>query len=255
MQATQMTKKSSNKRDIAQLSVISGRSMCPNCRHPLAARDLIPLLSWLSLQGKCRYCTKPISPQYPLVEFATAILFIVSYLWWPNVLNGTQTSILILWLMLVVGFMALIVYDVRWQLLPNRIIYPLGLIAAALSVIQIASANRPAAALLNVILAVLVGGGIFYVIFQVSGGKWIGGGDVRLGWLLGLIAGTPGRSFLIIFLAAVLGSFLSVPLLLTKRLKRTSKIPFGPFLIIAAIATELFGASILQWYQRTFIQF
>src|SRR5690348_8244818 len=66
-----------------ELSIVSGRSMCPDCHHELAPQDLIPVLSWLWLRGKCRYCSKPISWQYPLVELVTAALFIVSYLSWP----------------------------------------------------------------------------------------------------------------------------------------------------------------------------
>lgn len=252
--STETSKKKPSQRYLAQLSVARGRSMCPHCKHQLAAQDLIPILSWLMLKGKCRYCKQPISVQYPAVELATAAFFIVSYLWWPVALNGAQISIFVLWLVLLVGFMALIVYDLRWLLLPNRIIYPLGAIAAAMSIIEVSTATRPAIALVNLILAVAVGGGIFYVLFQVSAGKWIGGGDVKLGWLLGLVAGTPGRSLLLIFLAAVLGSLFSVPLLATQRLKRTSTIPFGPFLIIAAIIVQLYGASILVWYQRTILK-
>jgi leader peptidase (prepilin peptidase)/N-methyltransferase len=254
-QSAVRAKKAPNPSYMAQLSITKGRSMCPNCKHQLSHQDLIPVLSWLNLRGKCRYCKKPISWQYPLVEAAMASFFVVSYLWWPVPLSGAQVSIFILWLVLLVGFMALTIYDLRWQLLPNRIVYPLGLVAAVQAVISIATAHRPAVALLNLILAVAVGGGIFYVLFQVSAGKWIGGGDVKLGWLLGLIAGTPARSLLFIFLAAVLGSLFSVPLLATKHLKRTSKIPFGPFLIIALIIVQLFGVSILHWYKQTFIKF
>ncbi len=108
-------------------------------------------------------------------------------------------------------------------------------------------------ALLETVLAVAVGGGIFYVLFQVSSGKWIGGGDVKLGWLLGLTVATPARSMLFIFIAALLGSLASLPLLATKRLQRNSTIPFGPFLIIGAIIVQLFGHTILLWYQRTFL--
>jgi leader peptidase (prepilin peptidase) / N-methyltransferase len=234
-------------------SILSGRSMCPHCEHELAAKDLVPLFSWLSLKGKCRYCGKPISSQYPLVELATALLFVASYTWWPVALNGAQTAIFVLWLAILVGLVALTVYDLRWYLLPNRIMYPLGGLAAIQAVIAVAAANKPLIALLNTVLAVAVGGGIFYVLFQVSGGKWIGGGDVKLGWLLGLIVATPARSLLFIFLAAILGSLVSVPLLATKRLKRTSTIPFGPFLIVAAIVAELFGAHILDWYQHTLL--
>jgi prepilin signal peptidase PulO-like enzyme (type II secretory pathway) len=230
------------------ISILQGRSMCPHCRHELAVRDLIPVLSWLSLRGKCRYCGKPIASQYPLVELITALLFMVSYLWWPEALHGAQIAVFGLWLLLLTGLMALLVYDVRWSLLPNRILYPLGFVAAAQAVVAITTAYRPFTALLNTTLAVIVGGCIFYGLFQISGGKWIGGGDVRLGWLLGLVAATPARSLLFIFLAAVGGSLVSLPLLATGRLKRTSTIPFGPFLIVGLIIVQLFGAGILHWY-------
>jgi prepilin signal peptidase PulO-like enzyme (type II secretory pathway) len=237
------------------LSITKGRSMCPHCRHELAAKDLLPVISWLVLKGRCRYCGKPISPQYPLVELLTASLFAALYIWWPVPFNTAQTVIFVLWLALTTGFMALIVYDFRWMLLPDRILYPLGVLAGIIAVIAAATATNPAMAMLNTILAVIVGGGVFYALFQVSKGKWIGGGDVKLGWLLGLVVATPARAALMIFLAALMGSLASVPLLLTKRLKRSSTIPFGPFLIIAAIAVQLFGHAMLSWYQRTFLSF
>jgi prepilin signal peptidase PulO-like enzyme (type II secretory pathway) len=80
-QAGQAAKKKPDKKYLKQLSVAKGRSMCPNCKHELVAKDLIPVLSWLALGGKCRYCAKPISIQYPLVEVALASLFVVSYLY------------------------------------------------------------------------------------------------------------------------------------------------------------------------------
>lgn len=254
-QEAEKGKKKPDKQYLSRLSITSGRSVCPNCKHELATKDLIPVLSWLFLRGKCRYCDQPIAAQYPLVELTTALLFIASYLWWPVDFSTAQTAIFVLWLALLTGLLALLVYDLRWSLLPNRIIYMLSLIAAAASVINIATAQRPLIALLNVILAVIVGGGIFYVLFQASKGKWIGGGDVKLGWLLGLLAATPARSILFIFLAALLGSAVSLPLLATHRLKRTSTIPFGPFLIVGIIIVQLFGHAILFWYQRTFLSF
>jgi prepilin signal peptidase PulO-like enzyme (type II secretory pathway) len=254
-QAKQTVKKHSDKDYAKRLAITTGSSMCPHCQHKLSAKDLIPVFSWLSLGGKCRYCRKPISAQYPLVELATAGLFVASYIWWPAAFDMAQTAIFILWLLLLTGLMALLVYDLRWLLLPNRILYPLGVIAAFQAIIVVATANSPGATLLGIIAAVAIGGGLFYLLFQFSDGKWIGGGDVKLGWLLGLIAGTPARSVLFIFLAALLGSLFSLPLLVSKRLKRTSVIPFGPFLIVAVIIVQLFGADILHWYQQTFIKF
>lgn len=244
-----------DKKYISRLSVIKGASMCPECHHPLAAKDLIPVLSWLTLKGKCRYCGKPISAQYPVVELATALLFLVSYIWWPGEFTTAQTVIFVLWLALLTGLMALLVYDARWFLLPDRLVYPLTVIASALAVVRILSADKPVQALVGTLAAVIIGGGIFYVLFQLSDGKWIGGGDVKLGWLLGLIVGTPGRAVLFIFCGALLGSLVSVPLLASGKLKRHSLIPFGPFLIAGAIIAMLFGGDILHWYRDTFIYY
>src|SRR3954465_436221 len=77
----------SKKAAAKKLSIIKGRSMCPHCKHALKPIDLIPVISWLSLRGKCRYCSKPISIQYPIVELSTALLFVVSYIWWPEPLG------------------------------------------------------------------------------------------------------------------------------------------------------------------------
>jgi len=153
----------------------------------------------------------------------------------------------------VTGLMALLVYDMRWKLLPNRIMYPLAGLAAAYGLISACTADDVPKALLNLVLAVALGGGIFYVLFQVSGGKWIGGGDVKLGWLLGLLVGTPAKAILFIFLASLLGTAVTAPLLATKKLTRTSTIPFGPFLIVAAFLVVLFGSSFLNWYSGTFL--
>src|SRR5438132_1586903 len=107
------------------LSILHGRSMCPHCRHELAAADLIPIISWVALKGRCRYCKRPISIQYPLVELATAAVFSLSYVWWPVSLAGNgQRLLLATWLVCSVGLMALLAYDFKWLLLPNRFIYP-----------------------------------------------------------------------------------------------------------------------------------
>lgn len=244
--------KSKNELLASKLNILNGRSMCPNCKHELSPVDLIPIVSWIALGGKCRYCRKPISWQYPLVEAVTTLLFIVSYAWWPATLHGYQIALFILWLILLVGLIALAVYDLKWMLLPNRIIRPLLFIALVMALVTVIGSTGHLKALLNVFLAVLIGGGIFYVLFQVSKGKWIGGGDVRLGLVLGLVMSTPGKSILLIFLASVIGTAFSLPLLATNKLKRNSVIPFGPFLIIAAVIVELLGHFILSWYQNTF---
>jgi len=252
-QAQESKKTNPDNKYLKRLSIGRGRSMCPSCKHALASKDLIPLVSWLSLKGRCRYCNKPISKQYPLVEVLLALLYVAAYGWWPVAIHGSQIIIFLLWLVLLVGLVALLVYDVLWMLLPDKFIYPLYVIAGAMGLVNIVTASSPLTALANDMLAIVVGGGVFYVLFQVSNGRWIGGGDVKLGFLLGLVAATPARSFLLIFIAALLGSFISLPLLLGGKMKRTSTIPFGPFLIISLIIVQIFGVHILHWYQQTFI--
>lgn len=245
-------KKKPNKSRLQKLSVSKGRSMCPHCSHELAAKDLVPLFSWLYLRGRCRYCAKPISPQYPLVELATTLLFVASYLWWPIGISGWQDVVFGLWLILLTGLMALLVYDFHWFLLPDRILFKLYPIGGLMAVLNAVVMPHPLKNVLNIILGALIGGGIFYVLFQVSDGRWIGGGDVKLGWLLGLVAGTAGRAVLLIFLASLIGSVVSIALMASKRIDRKSTIPFGPFLIVGLIIVQLFGHHLLHLYQSVF---
>ena len=237
----------------SDLSILKGRSMCPNCHHELAVKDLIPVFSWLSLAGKCRYCNMPISWQYPLVELLTAGLFVFSYAYWPFTFNNQGTILFIFWLVFLIGFMALAVYDLRWYLLPNKVIYPLFVLAVLQTTVILLAFHGGFSTLSRAGLGVLVGGGIFYALFQLSKGKWIGGGDVKLGALLGLIIGGPSESLLMIFIASCLGTVVALPLMITGKAKRGSRLPFGPFLITAAIIVYLFGASLIAWYKRRFL--
>jgi prepilin signal peptidase PulO-like enzyme (type II secretory pathway) len=254
-QAKEQGKKKPSVKELKDLSIISGRSRCVHCKHQLEVADLIPIFSWLSTAGKCRYCKQPISRQYPVVELATAVLFVISWLAWPKLIAGGEYVVFGLWLIILTGLIALVVYDFHWKLLPNRIMKPLAVLAGLFAVLNIMAAYSPLMAFVNTLLAVLVGGGIFYAIFQVSDGKWIGGGDVKLGALLGLLVGTPAKAFLLLFLASILGTLVSLPLLASKRLKRHSTIPFGPFLIVAGVIVLLIGHTVLLWYQQVFFPY
>lgn len=241
------SKRKNHDKQKSSYSISTGRSMCPSCKHELAAKDLIPVLSWLSLGGKCRYCKKPISWQYPMVELAMAILFVASYIFWPTQVAGLEIVSFVLWLAALVGLVALLVYDLRWMLLPNRIVFPLAWIAGAGALINIWQEGS-LSSLVSALAGVAIGGGIFYVIFQVSKGKWIGGGDVKLGFVLGLLLGEPDQALLMLFLASLLGSLLVIPLMIAKKVTPKTRVPFGPFLIASAIVVQLFGNSITNWY-------
>ncbi len=239
--------KSKSKKARAKYSISNGRSMCVHCKHILAAKDLTPVISWVLLRGKCRYCAKAIAWQYPLVEATTAVLFVLSYLWWPEPFSNSEMLRFGTWLVCLVGFMSLIVYDLRWMLLPNKIMFPLMILAASSGVLQaiVIGQFEP---LITATWGALAGGGIYYLLFQLSGGRWIGGGDVKLGFLIGLLVGGPALALLVIFLSSLLGTLVIVPLLLTKKIKAKTHIPFGPFLITAAVIVQLFGQQMIDWY-------
>jgi len=156
-----------------------------------------------------------------------------------------------LWLVALIGLIALVVYDLKWMLLPNRIVFPLTALAGTSALIRVFTSDQPIRALIEVMSAVFIAGGIFYILFQISSGRWIGGGDVKLGFVLGLLLAKPELAFLMLFIASILGLFVSLPALLLKRSNLSSRIPFGPFLISATILVVLFGDSIVHWYMAS----
>ncbi len=239
-----------NKLRLKELSITRGRSMCPDCHHTLGWQDLIPVFSWLLLGGKCRYCKKPISSQYPLVELLTAALFVVSYLSWSNLDQPHSWLMFLAWLPLLTVLVALFLYDLKWMLLPNSLVawaFGLSLVQFAL---KFGFADQQISLITQAILAIFVLGGLFYLLFIISDGKWIGGGDVKLGVVLGLIVGRPLLAAGVLFLASLLGTVYSLPQLIDHKLKTSSKIPFGPFLIIATVVIYLFGTSLQNWLRR-----
>lgn len=249
------TKKSSKLRDkeivelqkeLRLLSMSRGRSMCSHCHHPLAAQDLIPFFSWLFLRGKCRYC-KHIIEDPPLMELGLPIAFVVSYLAWPLVLSGYGLLSFGLWLVFLTAFAALTLYDLRWYILPDRIVWPLVAIAAGQVLVHTFIFDGGSEVLVSAFWGIVIASGIFYVLYQVSRGEWIGGGDVKLGLVLGLLVGGPLPALLLIFLASFLGTLASLPMLLQKKLKRTSIIPFGPFLMLATVIMVLCGQKLVDF--------
>src|SRR3546814_433414 len=102
--------------------------MCLSCKHELSGIDLVPVFSWLWLRGRCRYCGARI-PDTPLAELLVPALFVLSYCFWPYALDGTAIMPFVVWLAALVALVALALYDLRWYLLPNRIVLFLGVLA------------------------------------------------------------------------------------------------------------------------------
>jgi len=226
---------------------VSDRSECPHCHHKLAPQDLIPVLSWLGLRGKCRYCQHSI-PDTPLTELAVPALFVASYYWWPQPLHGAGLFTFVLWLVFVVGFVALALYDFRWFTLPNNMVYPLVGLAIAQAFVLSGVYHTGWQALAGAGAGVVIVSGLFYLLYQVSKGTWIGGGDVKLAIVLGLLAGGPLRSALLLFVASCAGTLFALPQLLTGKASRKAHVPFGPFLILGLFVVKLFGAGMIAWY-------
>lgn len=234
---------------LQRLSIAKGRSMCLSCGHELSAIDLIPVASWLWLRGKCRYCQARI-PDTPVAELLVPALLVVSYVFWPLQLStGLDWLIFGLWGVTIVGFVALTLYDLRWYLLPNRIVFPLMVVALLFRFALTLQANFDKVGVFaGGFWGVLILSGLFYALFVISKEQWIGGGDVKLAVVLGLLAGGPLVALLLLFIASISGTLAAVPLLVRGKSIRHMRIPFGPFLILATIVTVLFGQGIIDWY-------
>jgi prepilin signal peptidase PulO-like enzyme (type II secretory pathway) len=226
---------------------VKGRSECPLCHHQLAAKDLVPVFSWLWLRGRCRYCGKPIEDS-PLVELVLPSLFVLSYFFWPLPLTGEGLFDFALWLVFLTGFLTLAVYDLRWFLLPDKVVFPLIGLSAFQVIGDLVFFGGSWRELLGSVLGALTISGLFYLIFAASKGKWIGFGDVKLGIVLGLLAGGAVEALLVLFIASVLGSLVALPLVLAGKAGRKTHLPFGPLLILGLIITVLFGGDMIDWY-------
>jgi prepilin signal peptidase PulO-like enzyme (type II secretory pathway) len=228
---------------------VSDRSECPHCHHKLAAIDLVPVFSWLALGGKCRYCRKKI-PDSPLVELAVSALFVLSYIYWPESMEGTGLFAFVCWLLFLVGFVALAVYDLKWFLLPNTVVFPLIGLTAVLVVGRLILSGDWGQALGSVVGAAVIWG-LFYLIHIFSKGEWIGFGDVKLAVALGALAGGILPALTLLFIASFIGLLASLPLVLAGKANRKSHLPFGPMLIAATVVVVLFGPNIIDWYAHS----
>ncbi len=241
-------KSNSKKKKIPDLSILNGRSMCPKCRHKLSVFDLIPVISWLYLGGQCRYCHKPISIQYPFIELLTGILFSMSYIYWPFSFNIWGYLMFVVWLALLILLISLALYDFKYKILPNNLVYLTILLSLIFVVISYFNYDQGLPYILSRIFGIIFSSGFFYLIFQLSQGAWIGGGDVKLCIALGLLLGGPLETVLMLFIASTLGSLITLSLLLVKKFQPKMTIAFGPLLIIGTYICFFFGTQILNWY-------
>src|SRR3989339_1270941 len=189
---------------------LAGRSFCPHCKHILSWKDLIPVLSFLFLKGKCRYCKEKISWQYPAVEVATGLIFLLILNFKFEILNQFEiTEFLNLGFLFYVSsaLIVIFIYDLKHYLIPDKVLFP-AIMLTLIYNFQFLIFNQFSIFIYS-ILAVLIASGFFLAIFLVSGGKWMGFGDVKLAILMGLLLGFPNilvALFLAFFLGAIIGT-------------------------------------------------
>jgi leader peptidase (prepilin peptidase)/N-methyltransferase len=219
-------------------SLVRPPSHCGSCGKAIRWFDNLPILSFLWLRGRCRDCRARISWRYPAIEATTALLFALTYyhMGWGLELVGA-------WLLLAV-LIAIAVIDLEHQIIPDAISLPAIAAGLALSFVT------PSRSWIDALLGVLVGAAIPFTVIVLSRGG-MGGGDIRLGAVIGAFLGWK-LAALTFFLAVVLGGLVGTVLLITGLRGRKDRIPFGPFLAASAVLSLFWGHAVLRWYWSGF---
>lgn len=220
---------------------LSGRSHCAKCGKTLSALELLPLLSFLVLRGRCRHCGQRISRRYPIIELVTGLLFALAAYYFP-VRTNTEWIFLVRQLIIIALLIAVFVIDLEHYLILDKIVWP-GIVAMLifnLMTRQLFFSGLWGAAVL---------GGFFFLLWFLSRGKWLGAGDVKLALFIGLAIGWP-TVIVVWFLSYFIGFLVALPLLLLRKKQLSSAIPFGTFLAVATVASLFIGPQLAQWYLR-----
>jgi len=228
-------------------SIASPPSHCSVCQRRLAVKDLIPVVSYLRLRGRCRYCQASIPRKLLWVELATGLIFV--FLYWWSVVFEPELGIAAFGVMAFYAclFIIISVIDLEHGLILNKVVYPSMVVALLLALYpwpwltQVIERGIASAA-----LGGAVAFSIFLLIALASRGG-MGWGDVKLAGLIGLATGFPLVLFSIV-LGAILGAVVAVALVVAKKRTFKETLPFGPFLGLAAMITLLWGSDILRWY-------
>ncbi|NQU82777.1 MAG: prepilin peptidase [Parcubacteria group bacterium] len=229
-------------------SFTRGRSLCPKCHHKLGVLDLIPILSFLMLKRKCRYCKKNIAWQYPAIEILTGLVFLLIFNFQFSIFDSSilqffnfQTIISLVYLLIIGSFLIVIfIYDLKHYIIPDKILYPAVALTLLYRFINFES-------LLPALVSAVLASGFFFLIWLVSKGKWMGFGDVKLALFMGLFLGWPDI-LVALFSAFLIGSVAGIGLMVLGKKKLKSQVPFGPFLIIGTFLALFWGREIITWY-------
>lgn len=227
---------------------LSGRSYCPKCKKKISWYDNIPLLSFILLKGKCRQCQSPISVQYPLVEFLTGVIFIISVLLLTNIgqdlgfkiydLRFWTTLLYSFWIVSV--FLTIFIIDLKHQIIPDQLLY------ASLPVVLFYLFLNLKSLFINHLPSAIISFVFFYFLHKITKGRGMGFGDVKLVFLIGLILGFP-KTIIALYIAFLTGALVGVILILIGKKRFKEAVPFGPFLAAGTIISFFWGNEISQW--------
>jgi leader peptidase (prepilin peptidase)/N-methyltransferase len=223
-------------------SIVYPPSSCDACQHRLSGPDLFPVFSYLFLRGRCRYCQAKIPQRVFWVELGTGLL--VAFLFWHFGWQWTLlTAIAYSGVLIVIA-----VIDLKHQLILNKIVYPVALVAMILNFFI-----RDLYSLHNFLFGLLGGAVGFLILFlpALIYSKGMGWGDVKMAALIGLMVGFP-NVIVAVFGGIIIGGVIAIILLVTKTKTRKEGIPFGPYLSLGTIVTMLWGTQIIHWYLRLF---
>lgn len=215
-------------------SVVTGSSHCYACGHQLNFIDMLPVLNYFILKGRCRYCGTNFSLQYPLVEFITGFMYLAAYLKFYN--NWTTLLLWVFFSLLIV----VTIIDLYHRIIPEGIL--LTGIVLGLPLAGLQSVDK----LISGLIGLLVAGIIMLIIAIISKGG-MGGGDIKLSTVMGLYLGWQGV-LLALFLAFLIGGIIGIFLLLTGRKGRKGAVPFGPYLALGGLLAVMWGQELLAWY-------
>ncbi len=217
------------------------RSQCVHCGQELTWQENIPLVSFIFLLGRCRTCHKKIPLDYFFVELAMSLGFlglVYYHLHAPALIPIQLFRDLFFFALLIVVF----VYDLKYYLILSGVVWGGAVIAFAVNYFFLGFS------LYSLVLGMAVGGGFFMLQYIISRGRWIGGGDVRLGVMMGALLAWP-NILAALFISYILGALVAVPLLLLKKKGLSSQIPFGTFLSVGTLVAMLWGSQIVLWYR------
>jgi leader peptidase (prepilin peptidase)/N-methyltransferase len=217
-------------------------SHCPKCQHQLSALDNVPVLSWLWLKGKCRYCKTKISSRYPAIELFTGALSVLVAVYF-GVTEQTLIYLLVTWCLIALSFI-----DIDKMLLPDQITQPLLWFALLLSVTGYTV--TPTDSLIGAAAGYLSLWSVFWLFKLVTGKEGMGYGDFKLLAIFGALLGWQLLP-LIILLSSVVGAVIGSLLLLIQGKSKATPIPFGPYIAAAGWIAILWGKDITAWYLST----